>query len=199
MPAIKIALADFRVRYVGSPTGSAARQVKPYLDQDANAVAGSNFMYFSSPTSPTINEGLVGQLILSGKVENPATGKNIDTISQSNTGAILFHTESTALPLASSLIWSMAAGPHILRGGNLYNATWANRTGLRQTDAIPRVALGVNSTGMLVLAYRDAVTLVGMSDYMKSLDCKDATVGDSGGSARLYLKDTGAGSIMNRQ
>lgn len=197
MPALKIELPNFRVRYVGSPAGSAAVTLSNYFQQSINAQvqAMTNFTYFSSPAGdPTTNLGHIGQIILDGvKQTSGVSTDNLDAITYAN-GQVLFHTQRDALAIESQVIWSMGAGPHILKGGSLYTATWAAReTSIRSGDPVNRVALGWTGT-RLVLAYRNALTLTQMASYMKGLGCTDALSGDGGGSARMHIR-TGTNSF----
>lgn len=191
MPALKIELANFRLRYVGSPEGSAAVTLSTYFQQAINAQvqAMTNFTYFSSPAgAPATNLGHIGQIILDGvKQTSGVSPDNLDAVTYAN-GQVLFHTQSAALAIQNQVVWSMGAGPHILKGGSLYTATWAAReSSITSTRAVNRVALGWTGT-RLVLAYRSALTLPQMADYMKALGCTDAISGDGGGSARMHLR-----------
>ncbi|WP_291425505.1 phosphodiester glycosidase family protein [Deinococcus sp.] len=161
------------------------------LPENAGLKAASNFMYFNSPTSPTVNEGLIGQLIINASTVCAYSAKNIDAITYDTNGSFYFHTQTDALAMKGSVQWSIGSGPHIVKDGSVTKATWATRSGLRENDPVERIAMGVTSTGYMVLAYRNALTLTEMANYMISLGCKNALAGDSGGSARLYRKDVG--------
>ncbi len=191
MPALKIELADFRLRYVGSPNGDAAVTLSNYFQQSVNAQvqAMTNFTYFSSPAGvPTTNLGHIGQIILDGTKRTAGVSTdNLDTITYAN-GQVLFHTQKDALAIENQVVWSMGAGPHILKGNTVYTDTWAAReSSITSARDVNRVALGWTGT-RLVLAYRSALTLTLMASYMKSLGCTDAISGDGGGSARMHIR-----------
>lgn len=186
MPAIRIPRSNFKVRFSGDASGAGRRNVPTFVRGDANAIAGSNFMFFDLSTGE-----LTGLFVLDGVRKHGVTGKNIDVISLNGNGAVVFHDENSAYSQSSSLIWSMAAGPIIVRGGNFTDATWGKYSvdQLGPTVNRQRICLGLHSSGDYILAYRDSINLTDLAGYMKSLGCTDAIAGDGGGSAQLYLED----------
>lgn len=46
MPAIRIPRSNFKVRFSGDASGAGRRNVPTFVRGDANAIAGSNFMFF---------------------------------------------------------------------------------------------------------------------------------------------------------
>ncbi|WP_293911107.1 phosphodiester glycosidase family protein [Deinococcus sp.] len=186
MPAIKIPRANFKIRYSGDPSDAGRRNVPSFVKSDS-AIAGSNFMFYDLPSG-----NLIGQLIIDGTKKNGGTGKNLDAVSLSSNGSVVFHDESTASNQASSLVWSMAAGPIIVLGGKFSDVTWSKYTKsqLEPTIGRQRTCLGVDASGDFVLAYRDSINLTDLAGYMKSLGCTDVITGDGGSSAQLYLEAT---------
>lgn len=189
MPAIKIAPSEFKIRFLGT-TNASRVNVPNYIRSTASAaVAGSNFMFFDLSTGT-----LVGQLILDRTIRQGGTGKNLDAITLDGNGGVHFHDESSAHAMQSNVIWSMAAGPIIVRDGAYTTAslTKYSASQLEADVARPRIALGVTATGYYVLAFRSAASLSTMAGYMKQLGCTDVITGDGGSSAQLYLEPPNA-------
>ena len=86
-------------RFSGDASGAGRRNVPTFVRGDANAIAGSNFMFFDLSTGE-----LTGLFVLDGDRKHGVTGKNIDVISLNGNGAVVFHDENSAYSQSSSLI-----------------------------------------------------------------------------------------------